>query len=366
MVKLKAAKIIFFVVMISIVWGCSDQPVNDLGVSQGSTQAEFEEPGPVADEVDTSKPRPTPMPPICSALNFEGVRWPQDYLLIDQQAFSLAMNITGSFEGHAGWTNLSNNFDGQGVSMGILNQNLGQGTLQPLFITMRDNHPEVLENAMTPAMLKSLLGMLADWERSKGSGLASASQELALMDAPERAPVEFHDSDVDKKYAVVGLQLRSNSASVRWAKNTLYSDSKGRKFKTAWKNALKEIAGHPLYVSQQILAARYIHDRTLEYKNRLGWQQLRSYLFLFDIVVQNGSLREKHFDKYDAWMAEQAGVTEEEQMLEMLEIRVVDSHKKWQADVRKRKTAIILGTGFVHGEDRNLPVEYCYDPVLQY
>ncbi|MEM7647402.1 MAG: hypothetical protein AAF203_10865, partial [Pseudomonadota bacterium] len=304
------------------------------------------------------------MPPICSSLDFNNVTWPKDYRQTDQVAFSLAMNITGSFEGHAGWTNLSNNFDGQGVSMGILNQNLGQGTLQPLLIQMRENHLDILESVMTKSMLDSLLKMLKDWERARVS-----SFDLQRVAPPEveRRLVDLSDEgDIDKHYAFAGISLRSNSKSVRWARKTLYTDSKGRKFKESWRKALKALAGDPAYVSLQIAAARYIHDRTHSYRERLGWTQLRSYLFLFDIVVQNGSLRDKHFEKFDDWMTEQARATEEEQMLEMLEIRVVDSNPKWQKDVRLRKTAVIKGVGYVHGEDRNLPIEYCYDPLLTY
>lgn len=307
------------------------------------------------------------LPKICSTLSFDGVTWPVDYRQSDQVAFSLAMNVTGSFEGHAGWTNLSNNFDGQGVSMGILNQNLGQGTLQPLLIKMRDKHRGVLEKALSSSMLKSLEGMLSRWERSR----LSKGLSLSFIPSPnliERKPIEASaiEGDVDKRYAVVEMQTRSNSSSVRWAKKTLYTDSKGRKFKSAWKKAFKQIIADPAYVSLQIEAARYIHDRAHRYRHRLGWEQLRSYLFLFDIVVQNGSLKDKHFERFEDWFVKENRATEEEQMLKMLEIRVVDSHPKWQKDVRIRKTTTIKGTGFVHGEERNLPVEYCYDPVLSY
>lgn len=303
------------------------------------------------------------VPTICSALDFQDVSWPKDFFQFDQLAFSLGMNITGSFEGHAGWTNLSNNFDGQGVSMGILNQNLGQGSLQPLLIKMRDNHLDVLESVMTESMLKSMLDMLASWERSTPAGL---KQAVAVEVNRRLIEPEELVEGVDKYYAFDGLQLRSNSSSVRWAKRTLYSDSNGRKFKPEWKTALKQIAGDPTYVSLQIEAATYIHDRAHRYRHRVGWQQLRSYLFLFDIVVQNGSLRDKHFEAFEDWLSQQTRATEEEQMLKMLEIRLKDVNPKWEEDVRRRKTTVIKGIGYVHGEDRNLPVEYCYDPIISY
>lgn len=301
---------------------------------------------------------------ICSALDFNGVSWPHNYSAKDEVAFSLGINITGSYEGHAGWGNLSNNFDGQGVSMGILNQNLGQGTLQPLLIAMRDQHFSVLEQHFDSTQLKSLLGMLATWEKENPpSALNSmAVENLELV----RERVLLDDPQVDKTYAVMNIQTLGNSSSVKWAKKTLYSDSRGRKFKPQWKTALKDLAQDPVYVSLQIEAAQYIHRRALEYKQRLGWTKLRSYLFLFDIVVQNGSLKDKHFIAFDRWHTERGPFSEEQQMLEMLDIRVKDVNPKWRDDVLRRKKTIILGTGFVHGEDRNLPVEYCYDPLLNY
>ena len=311
------------------------------------------------------KPLIGAVPKICSALDFSGVTWPDAYTMMDQMAFSLAINITGSFEGHAGWTNLSNNFDGQGFSMGILNQNLGQGTIQPLFIKMRDQHIDVLQKYLKKEMLDSLLKMVSDWEKAQPKVDPDLrTQSLLSFD---REPIDLFDENIDKKYAVSGIQLRSNSKSVTWAKNTLYTDKKGRNFKPEWKEALKNIAGDPAYISLQIAEAQTLHDQARGDQDRVSWEQLRSYLFLFDIVVQNGGLRDKHFDKFDDWYKKQTRVvTEEEQMLQMLEIRVVDSHPKWQKDVRRRKTTVIIGTGYVHGEDRNLPVEYCYDPMIPY
>ena len=313
-------------------------------------------------------PRPSPLidtaPTICSTLDFDDVRWPSDYTMMDQMAFSLAINITGSFEGHSGWTNLSNNFDGQGFSMGILNQNLGQGTIQPLFIEMRNSHMDVLEDAMSESMLESLLTMLEKWESANPTprpllqpNNIESDRELVLNEDSE---------NIDKKYAYRGLQTFSNSASVRWAKKTLYSDSKGRNFKPAWKTALKQIAGDPAYVSLQVSAAKALHLQALQSRDRLGWTEIRGYLLLFDFVVQNGGLKDKHFKKFERWFARNPQATEKRQMEEVLEIRVVDSHPKWQKDVRSRKSAIIKGLGFVHGENRDLQAEYCYDQTLIY
>ena len=220
---------------------------------------------------------------------------------------------------------------------------------------------------MTPSMLSSLLKMLASWERSS----VSSSSKLISEKEPQRYLLSTEEiglsslSSVDKTYGLFSEVRGSNSSSVKWAKNTLYKDS-GKTFKPEWESALREIAGSPEYVSLQIKEAQYLHDRASDYRDRLSWTQLRAYLFLFDISVQNGTLKDKHFNKFAKWLKKNPSATEEEQMLEMLEIRVVDSHSKWQKDVRIRKTTVIKGVGFVHGEDRNLPLEYCYDPINSY
>lgn len=304
---------------------------------------------------------------ICTVLDFREVTWPKAFLLEDRTAFALGLNITGSFEGHAGWTNLSNNFDGQGFSMGLLNQNLGQGTIQPMLIQMRDHHLEVLESILSADMLTSFLAMLSDWERSGATVQQNLHREIEREPLYDSELVAFNVlGDVEKSYGVLELVSRSNQKSVDWAKKTLYSDKATKKFKPEWELALKSIAGHPAYVSLQIEEARYLHERAVEYRDRMNWKQLRAYLFLFDIAVQNGTLKDKHFEKFETWYKKNPNATEEAQLLQMLEIRVVDSNPKWQADVRKRKTTIIKGTGFVHGEDRNLPIEYCYDPLHPY
>jgi hypothetical protein len=75
---------------------------------------------------------------ICSDLDFQGLQWPDTVPVAMRDPFAAGLNISGSFEGPDGWANLTDNFDGQGISMGLLNQNLGQGSLQPMWIEMGD------------------------------------------------------------------------------------------------------------------------------------------------------------------------------------------------------------------------------------
>jgi len=106
----------------------------------------------------------------------------------DRTALVLALNISGSFEGADGWANLSDDFDGQGVSMGLLNQNLGQGSLQPMLLRLRGEHPEVLRAALGPERSASLLYMLEKWRAAPRAAEDPADERLSRLDDPRKPP----------------------------------------------------------------------------------------------------------------------------------------------------------------------------------
>ncbi|TFH64518.1 MAG: hypothetical protein E4G91_05565, partial [Candidatus Zixiibacteriota bacterium] len=58
--------------------------------------------------------------------------------------------LTGSFETGKGipdcFSGLSDDFDGQGISFGVLQWNFGQKSLQPLLREMRDQHPDIMKS----------------------------------------------------------------------------------------------------------------------------------------------------------------------------------------------------------------------------
>lgn len=327
-----------------------------------------------------AEPEPTPVPEpqlpldICSKLNFENVTWSSRFDRADRNAFALALNISGSYEGHSGWSNLTNNFDGQGISMGLLNQTLGTGSLQPLLYKFRKVMPESYK-AVVPSGLRTALGkMLDQWARDKGIAASTLSltplsifaiNESAKADreyAPSMAGVEkIYSSATD--FQVMGV---AESNSVKWALANVYTSSTGRTFKSEWKSALKAITAHPDYISLQIEAAEHLHDRALRYQGKLGFTELRGYLMLFDVSVQNGTLAQKHFDQYFAWARSNPRATEEQAQLKLIDIRAASSKPQYQDDVKSRKRTIVLGTGLVHGANRKLPQEYCYSPKMKY
>jgi len=287
-------------------------------------------------------------PQVCSELDFGGVTWPESMTAADRAAFELALNVSGSFEGTDAWVNLTNNFDGQGLSLGLLNQCLGQGSLQPMLIRLRDEHPETLRSLVGPEHLRSLLDMLAEWRRDARLGLASAP--LSALDDPGE------DGGPQATAA--------NQESVRWAAANLYEG--GDRFIPSWAAELSALASSRDYVSIQVAAAARYHDRALADESRAGVRELRAYLFLFDVQVQNGGLYPADFDDYAAYRRghPRAGATA---LLErLLDLRLRHVKAKYKADVRSRKLAVILGAGKVHGDARDLPAQYCYDGAWPY
>jgi hypothetical protein len=155
----------------------------------------------------------------------------------------------------------------------------------------------------------------------------------------------------------------ANKASVGWAVANLYA---GKDFDPLWKSELVAVANSPEYVSIQIAAAIDDHDRALDFEARIGVRELRAYLMLFDVNVQNGGLYPEDLADYRAYVSAHPGSDTAARLEKLLELRLRHVRRRVIADVRSRKRAIIRGLGTVHGGARNLPAEYCYDGAWPY
>ncbi len=289
-------------------------------------------------------------PTICSDLSFDQVIWPANVSNKQLNAFALAMNITGSFEGNDGWRNIANNFDEQGLSLGLFNQNLGQGTLQPLLIEFQRFENTKMNVLFTSAQRTSLISMLNTWIAATGGSVLT---KATVQSIPDSSPLDMVSGFSQKASNL------TNQASVDWAVAQIYT---GTQFKPEWKIALQNLAQDPKYVTLQIEAAIQIHNKAMGYMNKYGFKTLYAYLFFFDIVVQNGGISSTTESQYLAWERTNRSAAESTKLLRLLEFRLLVVIPEYVADVRSRKTSIINGTGTVHGSARNYPVEYCTPP----
>jgi len=303
---------------------------------------------------------------ICSRLPVSAkVIWPSTLTATDDQAFLLSLNISGSFEGETGWSNLTNDFDGEGLSMGLLNQTLGTGSLEPLLIKMRDQHLAQLEATMHPGNASALLNMLSTWQ---GSNSQEAFTAMTVSESGALSPLDIESQST---MTSEGMMLESaktsskrNPMAVRWAVENLYSSSGG--FLSAWARDLTALTTSPEYVSIQIAAAIKDHNIAIGQQKQIGCTELRCYLLMFDFAVQNGGLYAKDISDYKAYLSENPNLDETTHLKELVELRLRHVRAEFVDDVRSRKNALIDGQGDVHGENRNFENQYCFNRMTHY
>lgn len=233
---------------------------------------------------------------------------------VDQRAVALS----GSFETGAGapgcFSSLAGNFDGQGMSFGALQFNLGSGTLQPILQGLLDDHPEVMETAFhvnLPALAAALAG-----------GRAATLAFAASIQDPVRHTIEEPWRGM---FAALGRTPECQGAQTRAAAS---------------------------YESQaRALAATY------------GLWSERGYALMFDIAVQNGDIGDAvRSEILDDFAALPAGMAEEDR--EVAKMRSVANRRAEAAraafveDVRRRKLCIANGAGTVHGVSYDLAAQF--------
>ena len=148
---------------------------------------------------------------------------------------------TGFFEGNNGYSTIVGNFDGQGISFGIIQYNLGQETLQPLLNELIDNNYNTVVKCFGKSKAKTL-------------------------------------KDVIKTY--------SKKEQLTWANNI--STSKGN-VKDAWKTCFEALGKEQCCINLQIKYAASYFNRALKFASSLGITSTQGLAYLFDQAVQEWS-----------------------------------------------------------------------------
>jgi len=231
---------------------------------------------------------------------------------------SRCLALTGSFEtGEAPpdcFAGLSGDFDGQGLSFGALQWNLGQGTLQPLLVAMDRTYPTVME-AVFGDRCDTLRAVLAA-ERAEQLAWARSVQD----------PVRFRVSE-------------------------------------PWRGLLRALGRREEFRAIQLKAAAALAERAAALRGTFGVRSERAQALLFDILVQNGGIGpvvraqiEEDFGRLDPG--------EGPDRLEVARLRIIANRRaeaanpRWVEDVRTRKLAIADGVGTVHGQPYDLEEQY--------
>jgi Putative peptidoglycan binding domain/Glycosyl hydrolase family 46 len=212
--------------------------------------------------------------------------------------FERCLSITAEFEGH-GFGLLQGNFDGAGLTWGVIGFTLSNGEIQKLLAEADAAVPGTLDRTMGP--------LAAVWRDNTRLPL---KEQVALAD---------------------GISSGPNKTEVP----------------ADWKAAFARLGEEPVVKRLQLQRAYDAYfvpaaatARKLKLTSELG------VALAFDCHVQNGSSRVQAV----AELAPRAGQMTEAQMRLRLAHRVADlSAPKWRGDVRGRKTTIAQGGGAFRG-----------------
>ncbi len=234
---------------------------------------------------------------------------------LDHQCLAL----TGGFETNHPppdcFAGLSGDFDDQEISFGVLQWNIGQGSLQPLLAQMNGNHPDLLGQVFGPNY-SALVAMLGE----------TLDEQLAWA--------------------------RSIQDPIR---HVVFEPWQGQ-FKTPGR--LQE------FQDIQAQSAAGIFQQALALCNEFGVSSQRAAALLFDIKVQSGGIKSwvKPQILSDFEQLDQTGT--EDVPLEVARLRIIatrsaaSANPRWVADVHNRKLTIANGGGTVHGSQYDLEAQY--------
>uniref|UniRef100_A0A831UET3 Peptidoglycan-binding protein n=1 Tax=Geobacter metallireducens TaxID=28232 RepID=A0A831UET3_GEOME len=208
----------------------------------------------------------------------------------------------------------SGDFDGQGLSFGALQWNLGQGSLQPLFREMAQKHPSLLE-------------------------------DICHDYFPELKAIFTSDRD-DQLAWVRSVQDQRRFTLFEPWKGLLTTLGRTEEFQ-----AIQVNAAGKLFKDAKALCAEY------------GLWSERGVALMFDIKVQNGSISPLVKSQIMADFARlgsglSADEAEEARLVIVANRRAEASNPRWIEDVRRRKTAIAHGEGMVHGNYLHLEDQF--------
>jgi hypothetical protein len=211
---------------------------------------------------------------------------------------------------------VTGNFDGAGMSFGVLQFNMKSGTLQPMLRKMFTNHD---------SLMKDIFG--------------DNYQELKDISRPI-----------------------STARQIAWADSISVGTSK-RSLKKEWQTQFKELGRTTECQQYQMEASKPYFDNALRYFKQFNFWSERAFALCFDICVQCGTIYHSVIDRYNDDLSKlepriSCNQLEIEKMKILAVRRAEASNPKFVADVKSRKICIANGSGRVHGLDIDLEKDF--------
>jgi peptidoglycan hydrolase-like protein with peptidoglycan-binding domain len=211
-----------------------------------------------------------------------------------------ALQVTASFEGH-GFTLAQGNFDGAGITWGVIGFTLKGGELARIVLDVHAQHPRLVEQAFGANTGELLRVMRASWPT-----------QLAFAN-----------------------RLSLGRSKARLAE--------------PWKTAFRHFGEFPQVQAVQLArVAGYLNPAKRDAR-ALGLRSELGLALCFDIHVQDGGISPSAMRKIKAAQAAHAIKDERELRIVMAHAVADSANPVFRADVLSRKLALATGVGVVHG-----------------
>jgi peptidoglycan hydrolase-like protein with peptidoglycan-binding domain len=215
------------------------------------------------------------------------------------------LQVTADFEG-TGFTKAVGNFDGAGLTWGIIGFTLSNGELTKLLSEIKARHENVFTDAFG-----------------------------ALTDEIVRVMNSSHPEQM----------LFANSISVGTSKIKILPE---------WAAAFERLGSNQAVQDIQIEHTQKYFDIAESDAQRLHIQNERGKALCFDIAVQNGGIDAIELGRIRAKMQASPPTTEQDLLIIIANVVAENSAHAFIEDVRKRKLTIATGRGIVHGSQYDL------------
>jgi len=225
-----------------------------------------------------------------------GLPWPEP--------FERCLQLTARFEGH-GYKLIVGNFDGAGLTWGIIGFTLKHGEIQVIVNEIAARAPQLL-----------------------GAAFGDKAEELLTV-----------------------LRTLDGADLMDWA-DSVSDGARKQSVAAPWRQGFAALGDEPLVREIQRRRARVKYfDQAVSTASRLGLANERGVALCFDIQVQNGGVKAGDEIAYKEEVSKRNGPATPVARRELL-ARLVgrSARKKFKRDVLARKSAIATGEGVAHGQ----------------
>jgi peptidoglycan hydrolase-like protein with peptidoglycan-binding domain len=212
-----------------------------------------------------------------------------------------SLQVTAAFEGH-GFTLAQGNWDGAGITWGIIGFTLKHGELSKIILTIFDQHPALVQQAFGD----------------------NTDELISIMNSSKTVQMQFANS----------ISQGTTMTSI----------------KEPWLSGFKAFGEIDEVQKLQLqLADQDYGQPALQTASELGLQSELGRALAFDIHVQNGGIKPSARKEIET-VLEETPIATEQELRVIIANAVADKSTSYKEDVRSRKLAIATGTGKVHGD----------------